>query len=81
MLVRLVRLVGLVRLVRLVGLVRLAGLVPIAEIILVDNDTILHDYHTRVGANDGLERDGVACANIVAQCGVLQAEVNNIIGT
>lgn len=69
----------LVRLVLLVGLVLLAGLVPIAEIILVDDDTVLEDNCARVSADNRLERYGVAGADIVAQCGVLQAEIDNIV--
>lgn len=69
----------LVRLVRLVGLVLLAGLVPIAEIILVDDDAVLKDKYAWVSADNRLERYGVARADIVAQCGVLQAEVDNIV--
>ena len=64
---------------RLVELVRLAGLVSIAEIILVDNDAVLHDYRAWVSADNGLERHRVARADIVTQRRVLQAEVDYII--
>ena len=57
----------------------LRALRSIAKVILVDDDTVLEDNCAWVSSDNGLERNRVACADIVTQRRVLQAEVDYII--
>ena len=51
----------------------------ITKVILIYDYAILHYDDARVGTHDCLERDRIACANNIAQRGVLQCEVDNLI--
>ena len=51
----------------------------ITKVILIDNYAVLHYDDARVGTDDGLERNRVACANIVTQGRILEREMDNFI--